>query len=105
MLDAGGCAVMTLGPPRVPLSAMLDLRSVLAALCFDRSASPVGEQERSDKALPPAPSQCELMLRRDHVLSVVEPNARNEILRALAEILLAAAESAGRREVRDDQAR
>jgi hypothetical protein len=104
MLDAGACAVMTLGPPRVPFSAMLDLRSVLAALGFDRSASPVGEQERS-KALPPAPSQCELLPRRDHALSVVEPNARNEILRALAEILLAAAESVGRREERDDEAR
>lgn len=58
------------------------------------------------KALPPAPSQRELLLpRRDHVLSVVEPNARSEILRALAEILLAAAESAGRREERDDHAR
>lgn len=49
MLDPGGCAAMTLGPPRVPFSAMLDLRSVLAALGFDRSASPVGEQERSDE--------------------------------------------------------
>ncbi len=58
------------------------------------------------KALPPAPSQFELLPRRDHVHSVVEPNdARNEILRAVAEILLAAAESVGRREERDDEAR
>lgn len=58
------------------------------------------------KALPPAPSQRELFLpQRDHVLSEVEPNARNEILRALAEILLVAAESVGRREVRDDESR
>ncbi len=58
------------------------------------------------KALPPAPSQCVLLLpRRDHLPSVVEPNARNEILRAVAEILLAAAESIGRTEVRDDEAR
>ncbi len=58
------------------------------------------------KALPPAPSQCQLLLpRRDHALSVVEPNARNEILRALAEILLAAAESARGREERDDEPR
>ena len=57
------------------------------------------------KALPPAPSQFELLPRRDHVLSVVEPSARNEILRALAEILLAAAESVGRREERDHEAR
>jgi hypothetical protein len=54
------------------------------------------------KALPPAPSQCELLPRRDHVLSVVEPNARHEILRALADILLAGAESVGGREERDD---
>ena len=46
MLDAGVCAAMTLGPPRVPIPSMVELRSVLVALGFDRSASPVGEQER-----------------------------------------------------------
>lgn len=54
------------------------------------------------KALPPAPSQLELLPRRDHALSVVEPNARHEILRALAEILLAAAERLGREEEHDE---
>ena len=40
------------------------------------------------KALPPAPSQLELLPRRSVlVLSVVEQSARQEILRALAEIL------------------
>lgn len=59
------------------------------------------------KALPPAPSQYELLPRHEHALSVVEPNARHEILRALAEILLAAAESVGvgGREARDDEPR
>ena len=54
------------------------------------------------KALPPAPSQLELLPRRDHALSVVEPNARHEILRALAEILLVAAERLGREEEHDE---
>ena len=44
------------------------------------------------KALPSAPSQLELLPRRDRVLFVVEPSVRPEILRALAEILLVAAE-------------
>jgi hypothetical protein len=52
------------------------------------------------KALPPAPSQLEL-LPRDQALFVVEPSARHEILRALAEILLVAAEVA-RKEERDE---
>ena len=54
------------------------------------------------KALPPAPSQLELLPRRDHALSVIEPNARHEILRALAEILLVAAERLGREEEHDE---
>ncbi len=55
------------------------------------------------KTLPPAPSQLELMLRRhDLALFVVEPSVRHEILRALAEILLVAAESAERNEDRDE---
>ena len=44
------------------------------------------------KALPPAPSQL-LPLRSDLVPFVVEPSARKEILRALAEILLLAADA------------
>ena len=40
MLEVGACAAMTLGPPRVAISSMLELRSVLVALGFDRSASP-----------------------------------------------------------------
>ena len=54
------------------------------------------------KALPPAPPQLELLSRRAHALTVVEPSARHEILRALAEVLLAAAEEIGREEVRDE---
>ena len=54
------------------------------------------------KALPPAPSQLELLPRRDHALSVIEPNARHEILRALAEIMLVAAERLGREEEHDE---
>lgn len=54
------------------------------------------------KALPPAPSQLELLPRRDHAHFVVEPSARHEILRALAEILLVAAEAARRKEARDE---
>ena len=55
------------------------------------------------KALPPAPSQLELLPPRDQALFAVEPSARQEILRALAEILLVAAEAAGREE--HDEAR
>ena len=55
------------------------------------------------KTLPPAPSQLELMPRRhDLARFVVEPSVRHEILRALAEILLLAAESAVRNEDRDE---
>lgn len=55
------------------------------------------------KALPPAPSQLDLLPQRfDLGLSVVEPNARHEILRALADVLLAAAETVQQREVRDE---
>jgi hypothetical protein len=53
------------------------------------------------KALPPAPSQLDLLPPCDHALFVVEPSARHEILRALAEILLAAAEVV-RKEERDE---
>ena len=53
------------------------------------------------KALPPAPSQLEL-LPRHRVPSVVEPSARPEILRTLAEILLAAANEIARRAERDE---
>jgi hypothetical protein len=54
------------------------------------------------KALPPAPSQLELLPRHDHARFVVEPSARHEILRALAEILLVAAEEVGRKEEGDE---
>ncbi len=57
------------------------------------------------KALPPTPSQGELLPRQEHALSVVEPNVRSEMLRALAEILLAAAESVEAKEARDDEPR
>jgi hypothetical protein len=45
------------------------------------------------KALPPPPIQLELLPSRPHALArfEVEPSVRNEILRALAEILLDAA--------------
>jgi hypothetical protein len=56
------------------------------------------------KALPPAPSQLELLPRRSVLaLSVVEQSARHEILRALAEILLHAAEAAARKDERDER--
>jgi hypothetical protein len=57
------------------------------------------------KALPPpAPSQLELLPRhRDLVPFVVELNERHEILRALAEILLVAAETVDRKEERDEE--
>ena len=54
------------------------------------------------KALPPAPPQLDLLRRREHALFVVEPNAQQEILRALAEILLVAAELVRRKEERDE---
>jgi hypothetical protein len=55
------------------------------------------------KARPPAQCQLELLPRRSVLaLSVVEQSARHEILRALAEILLHAAEATRRKEVRDE---
>lgn len=55
------------------------------------------------KALPPPPSQLDLLPRRcDLVPSVVEPNVRQQILRGLAELLLAAVEAAERKEERDE---
>ena len=55
------------------------------------------------KTLPPAQSQLQLFPhRRDLALSVVEPSARHEILRALAEILLVAADLVEREEERDE---
>lgn len=58
------------------------------------------------KSLPPAPSQLELLPSQGSVLSVVEPSARPEILRTLAEIFLAAAsETAKRRKEQRDEAR
>lgn len=54
------------------------------------------------KALPSAPSQLELLPRRDRALFVVEPSVRREILRTLAEILLVAAEAVVRKEARDE---
>ncbi len=58
------------------------------------------------KTLPPAPfHQFELLPRHDLVLFVVEPSVRPEILRALAEILLDAAETATTRKEAPDEAR
>jgi len=54
------------------------------------------------KALPPAPSQLDLLPRHDLARFVVEPSAREEILRALAEILLVAADAAEPKEERDE---
>ena len=54
------------------------------------------------KALPPAPSQLQLFPRRELARFEVEPSARHEILRALVEILLAAAEVVDRKEASDD---
>jgi hypothetical protein len=55
------------------------------------------------KALPPAPFQLELMPRRNDLAHfVVEPSARLEIVRTLAEILLIAVEVGARRERRDE---
>lgn len=53
------------------------------------------------KALAPPPPQLEL-LPRHRVLTAVEPSVRPEILRALAEVLLAAADESARREERDE---
>ena len=53
--------------------------------------------------LPQAQSQLSLFpRRRDLALPVVEPSARHEILRALAEILLVAAEMVEREEEHDE---
>ena len=41
MLDAGACAAMTTGVPRVPISALVELHA-LRALGFDRGTSPSG---------------------------------------------------------------
>jgi hypothetical protein len=55
------------------------------------------------KALPPAPSQLELLPNRSELAHfVVEPSARLEILRALAEILLVAVQVGARKERRDE---
>jgi hypothetical protein len=56
------------------------------------------------KTLPPVPSQLDLIPQRNDLgFSVVEPSARREILRALAEVLLAAVETVQQREVRDEK--
>ena len=55
------------------------------------------------KALPPPPSQLELP-NQSRSLIVVERDTREEVLRALAEILLAAADRVAAVEV-DDEAR
>lgn len=57
------------------------------------------------KALPPAPSQLELLPRHSRALTVVEPSARLEILRTLAEIFLAAADENARRREQSNEAR
>lgn len=57
------------------------------------------------KALPPVPSQLDLLPRHDLVLFGVEPSVRPEILRALAEILLDAAEAVAKRTEARDEAR
>jgi hypothetical protein len=57
------------------------------------------------KALPPAPSQLELLPRHSRALSVIEPNARLEILRTLAELILAAADENAQRREQSDEAR
>lgn len=44
------------------------------------------------KALPPAPPQLQLAVYQDRALMVIEPGARQEAVRALAEILLIAAD-------------
>lgn len=46
------------------------------------------------KALPPARPQLQLAIyHRDRALTAVEPDARKEVVRALAEILLVAADA------------
>lgn len=51
----------------------------------------------------PAPAQLEMLPhRRDLVLFGAEPNARREVVRTLAEILLAAAEATEHEEERDE---
>lgn len=55
------------------------------------------------KALPPPPTQLDLLPRRhDLARFVAEPSVRQEILRVLAELLLAAAEQRTRKEDRDE---
>jgi hypothetical protein len=54
------------------------------------------------KALPPPPSQLELVICRNTSLMIVESDLRSEVIRALAEILLAAAEPAARVEQADE---
>jgi len=55
------------------------------------------------KALPPPQSQLDLLpLSHDLAHIVVEPSVRLEILRALAELLLVAAERGKRKEERDE---
>ncbi|MFN0251371.1 MAG: hypothetical protein ACKV2T_31135 [Kofleriaceae bacterium] len=55
------------------------------------------------KALPPPPNQLALLPRRhDLARVVVEPSVRQQILRALAELLLVAAEQNTRKEDRDE---
>ena len=55
------------------------------------------------KALPPPPSQLDLLPRRHGLVRIeVEPSVRHEILRALAELLLAAAERGTRSEGPDE---
>jgi hypothetical protein len=100
MLDAGVCAAITVGPPRVAISSMLELRSVLLGLIG--AHPPSGSRSIPMKTLPPAPSQLKLLPRHDHARFAVEPSARHELLRALAEILLVATEAVGRREEGDE---
>ena len=45
------------------------------------------------KALPPSSPQLELMIYRSPALTVVDHDARKEVVRALAEILLIAADA------------
>jgi hypothetical protein len=46
MFDAGACPAMTIGSARAALLALVELRVVLAALGFDRSASPAIDDRR-----------------------------------------------------------
>ncbi len=45
------------------------------------------------KALPAAPPQLQLAIHQNRALMVIEPDARKEAVRALAEILLMAADA------------